>query len=205
MERQTKKYFKYDAQFAHTYCRHKDFDPLYDVFVDAFLSIHGTPVGSLVDLCCGTGDIPGKFKSRFPNLSVTGYDQSTEMISFADYSNVTFINEPISSINEVFDNIISNNSYHHFDDPSEFWKVINRISHDNTKILISDVIRPDNELDTEQIVEDILGKNSVFKEAFTLSLTSSYTEIELREQIGKLNLVIVDTPVQNCKMFFVHN
>ena len=205
MERQTKKYFKYTAQFAHTYCRHEDFDQLYNFFVDTFLSIHGIPTGSLIDLCCGTGDIPGKFKSEFPNLSVTGYDESTEMISFAKYSDVTFINKPINSIDGVFDNIISNNSYHHFDDPSAFWNVINRISHNRTKILISDVIRPDNESDVEQIVEDVLGKNSIFKEAFTLSLTSSYTESELKEQIGKLNLVIVDTPIQNYKLFFVHN
>jgi ubiquinone/menaquinone biosynthesis C-methylase UbiE len=205
MERQTKKYFKYDNQFAYTYCRHADFDQLYNFFLDTFLSIHCAPAGSLIDLCCGTGDIPGKFKSKFPNLSVTGYDESTEMISFADYFDVTFVNKPISAIDGVFDNIISNNSYHHFDDPTAFWNVINRISHDGTKILISDVIRPDNESDVQKIVEDVLGKNSIFKEAFTLSLTSSYTESELKEQIGKLNLVIVDTPIQNYKLFFVHN
>lgn len=205
MERQTKKYFKYDTQFASTYCRHKDFDQLYKFFVDTFLSIHGTPDGSLIDLCCGTGDIPDKFKSKFSNLSVTGYDESAEMILLADYSNITFVNKPIDRIDGVFDNIISNNAYHHFDNPNTFWDVINRISHDGTKILISDVIRPEHETDVIQIVEDVLGKNSIFKEAFTLSLTSSYTEIEIKEQIGNLNLVIIDTPIQNYKLFFVHN
>jgi SAM-dependent methyltransferase len=205
MERQTKKYFNYDKQFSLTYRRNIEFDQLYNFFIDKFLDIHGTPNGSLIDLCCGTGDIPGKFKSKFPNLTVTGYDKSLEMISFADYQEVTFINESIDSISGVFDNIISNNSYHHFDNPEAFWSVVNRISHDTTKILISDVIRPERESDVAQIVEEILGKDSIFSEAFTLSLTSSYTETELLEQIGNLNLVIVDTPVHNYKIFFIYN
>lgn len=205
MDRQTKKYFRYDKQFSHSYRQNTEFDELYNFFVDMFLKIHGIPVGSLIDLCCGTGDISGKFKNKFPTLAVTGYDKSAEMISCADHKEVTFINEPIDSINKVFDNIISNNSYHHFDEPDAFWNVLNRISHNNTKILISDVVRPEHESDVQQIVEDILGKHSIFEEAFTLSLTSSYTEQELKTQIGSLNLIIVDTPIKNYKLFFIHN
>ena len=49
------------------------------------------------------------------------------------------------------------------DNVEEFWNVINRISHSRTKILISDVVRPDNELDVLKIVKDVLGEDSVFE------------------------------------------
>ena len=204
MLRQTKKHFKYDEQFAKKYSQYGDFNQVYTFFVNMFTKIHGTPTGSLVDLCCGTGDILNEFKSRFPNLAVAGYDESQEMI-FATKHKINLINKPIALINNVFDNVISNNAYHHFDNVEEFWNVINRISHSGTKILISDVVRPDNEVDVLRIVKDVLGEDSVFEKAFTLSLTSSYTEQELRTQIGSLNLIIVDTPFKNYKLFFIHN
>jgi cyclopropane fatty-acyl-phospholipid synthase-like methyltransferase len=115
------------------------------------------------------------------------------------------VNEPIQLINKQFDNIISNNAYHHFDNIDNFWKVINRISHSKSKILISDVIRPTREEDVLQIVNDVLGPNSIFETAFTLSLTSAYTEDELKNHIRSLNLIIIDTPIDNYKLFFIHN
>jgi ubiquinone/menaquinone biosynthesis C-methylase UbiE len=204
MLRQTKKHFKYDEQFAKKYSQYDDFNQVYNFFVNMFTKIHGTPSGSLIDLCCGTGDILNEFKSRFPNLEVVGYDESQEMLSATTHE-LNLINKPIALISNVFDNVISNNAYHHFDNVEEFWNVINRISHSGTKILISDVVRPDNELDVLKIVKDVLGEDSAFEKAFTLSLTSSYTEQELRTQIGSLNLIIVDTPFKNYKLFFIHN
>lgn len=205
MIRQTKKHFKYDKYFAQQYSQHSGFDQIYNFFIDKFIKIHGEPIGDLVDLCCGTADISKKFKSYFPNLEVVGYDESFEMISEANTTDITFVNKPIQSINRVFDNIISNNAYHHFDNVDEFWRVVNCISHSKSKILISDVIRPTDEEDVLQIVNDVLGPNSIFETAFTLSLTSAYTEDELKNHIGLLNLVIVDTPIDNYKLFFIHN
>lgn len=205
MIRQTKKHFEYDKYLAQQYSQYEEFDQIYNFFIDNFVKIHGEPVGSLVDLCCGTANILGKFKSNFPKLDVVGYDESFEMISAVNCTDITLVNKPIQSIDKIFDNIISNNAYHHFDNVEEFWNVINRISHSRTKILISDVVRPDNELDVSKIVKDVLGEDSVFKKAFTLSLTSSYTEQELRTQIGSLNLIIVDTPFKHYKLFFIHN
>ena len=205
MERQTKKNFIYDKHFAQQYSQYAEFDQIYNFFVDTFVKIHGEPHGSLVDLCCGTGDIPKKFKSKFPNLEVEGFDESTEMIDMANCPSISFTNKPIAAIDKVFDNIVSNNAYHHFDNVSEFWNVINQISHHKSKILISDVVRPNSETEVLQIVKDILGENSVFETSFTLSLTSSYTEQELKEQAGPLNLLIVDTPFKNYKLFFIYN
>ena len=204
MLRQTKKHFKYDEQFAKEYSQYNDFNQVYDFFVNMFIKVHGTPTGSLVDLCCGTGDILNVFKSKFPNLAVAGYDESQEMLSASKHE-INLINKPIKLIGNMYDNIISNNAYHHFDNVEDFWNVVNRISHTKSKILISDVVRPDNELDVLEIIKDVLGEDSVFEKAFTLSLTSSYTEQELKTQIGPLNLIIVDTPYKNYKLFFIHN
>jgi trans-aconitate methyltransferase len=205
MQRQTKKDFKYDKHFAQQYSQHAEFDQIYNFFIDSFVKIHGEPIGSLVDLCCGTADISRKFKSNFPNLDVVGYDKSFEMISAAAPTDITFVNKPIQSINKIFDNIISNNAYHHFDNISEFWSVVNRISHSKSKILISDVIRPVHEEHVLQIVNDVLGPKSIFETAFTLSLKSAYNEDELKTHIRLLNLIIVDTPIDNYKLFFIHN
>jgi trans-aconitate methyltransferase len=205
MQRQTKKDFKYDNHFAQQYSQYAEFDHIYNYFVDTFVKIHGEPQGSLVDLCCGTGDISNKFKSRFSNLEVEGYDESAAMINSANHSNIFFKNTPISAIDKVFDNIVSNNAYHHFDNIFEFWNVVNKISNSKSKILISDVVRPNTELEVSQIVKDVLGENSPFETSFTLSLTSSYTEQELKAQIGSLNLIIVSTPYENYKLFLIHN
>jgi ubiquinone/menaquinone biosynthesis C-methylase UbiE len=205
MLRQTKKHFKYDKKFAQEYSRYTDFHEVYDFFVNSFVEIHGTPSGSLIDLCCGTADIASKFKLKFPSLDVIGYDESREMLESSKHSNISLINKPINSITGIFDNIISNNAYHHFDTIDNFWSVVNRISHANSKILVSDVVRPENESDVEQIVEDVLGKDSVFAQAFELSLTASYTEQELKTQVGLLNLVILDTSFKNYKLFLIHN
>jgi ubiquinone/menaquinone biosynthesis C-methylase UbiE len=205
MLRQTKKHFKYDKDFAQEYSQHTNFHEVYDFFVNSFVEIHGEPSGSLIDLCCGTADIAAEFKLKFPSLDVFGYDESCEMLDSADHTGITLINKPIKLVNGIFDNIISNNAYHHFDTIDDFWNVVNRISHAKSKILISDVVRPDHESDVEQIVEDVLGKDSVFASSFTLSLTASYTEYELKKHIGLLNLVIIDTPFKNYKLFLIHN
>lgn len=205
MLRQTKKNFNYNKSFAQQYSQHSEFDQLYDYFVEKFLEIHGSPKGSLIDLCCGTGNIANKFKSKFIDLSVVGYDESSDMLSFADQQNVSFVNKSIYDIDEIFDNIISNNAYHHFDNVEDFWNVVSRISHSKSKILISDVVRPKSEEEVSQIVKDILGDSSPFKDSFTLSLTASYTEEELKSHTRSKNLIIVDTPIENYKLFFIHN
>jgi trans-aconitate methyltransferase len=137
MLRQTKKDFQYTTEFANMYAQHSEFNQIYKFFVNNFVKIHGEPVGNLVDLCCGTGDILKGFKSNFPTLDVAGYDESFEMISAANCTDITFVNAPIQSIDKIFDNIISNNAYHHFDNIEDFWRVVNGISHDTSKILIS--------------------------------------------------------------------
>jgi len=204
MIRQTKKDFNYDISFAQQYSRHSEFDQLYDFFVDKFIEIHGEPSGSLVDLCCGTGNIANNFKSRFNNLSVVGYDISAEMLSYANYKNISFVNKPIEFIDEKYDNIVCNNAYHHFDNLANFWKIIDKISNEKSKILISDVVRPDDESKVDKIVTSILGENSKFNESFTLSLKSSYTEKELNDHKGSNNLLIIDTPVEHYKLFFIY-
>jgi SAM-dependent methyltransferase len=172
--------------------------------VDKFIEIHGEPSGSLVDLCCGTGNIANNFKSRFNNLSVVGYDISAEMLSYANYKNISFVNKPIEFIDEKYDNIVCNNAYHHFDNLANFWKIIDKISNEKSKILISDVVRPDDESKVDKIVTSILGENSKFNESFTLSLKSSYTEKELNDHKGINNLLIIDTPVEHYKLFFIY-
>lgn len=205
MLRQTKKNFNYDKFFAQQYSQRREFNQIYDYFVEKFLEIHGSPSGSLIDLCCGTGDIANKFKSKFKNLSVVGYDESEDMLSFSNQQNISFVNKSIDSIDGIFDNIISNNAYHHFDNVEDFWNVVTRISHSKSRILISDVVRPKSEEEVSQIVKDILGDNSPFEESFTLSLTASYSEEELKNHAGSKNLIIVETPIKNYKLFFIHN
>jgi ubiquinone/menaquinone biosynthesis C-methylase UbiE len=208
MLRQTKKNFEYDIAFAKEYSQFGKFQEVYDFFVNSFVNIHGDPVGSLVDLCCGTADIPNGFKSKFSKLEVVGYDESSAMIESANNTNISLVNNSINKIDRVFDNIISNNAYHHFDNVEDFWNVVQRISHTNSKILISDVVRPENEIDVAQIVEEVLGVDSVFSTAFTLSLTSAYNKEELQthiDSIASMKLIIIDTPIKNYKLFFIHN
>ena len=204
MQRQTKSNFKYDQTLADEYSLYSEFNQIYEFFIDTFLRVHGTPSGTLIDLCCGTGDVINKFKQQFPQLDVTGCDRSIEMINASKYDG-TLIHGDISTITTVFDNVVSNNAYHHFDNIQDFWNTVYQITHSKSKILISDVIRPENEEDVLQIVNNVLGPNSMFETAFTLALTSAYTEDELKTHIGLLNLIIVDTPINNYKLFFIHN
>lgn len=205
MLRRTTQTFEYDHNLANEYGRYSEFGHIYDFFIDAFLRVHGTPTGKLVDLCCGTGDIVNKFKEQFPNLTAIGYDQSHEMICASTCNGVDLVHGKIDTITDVFDNVISNNAYHHFDNIQDFWDVVRRISHAESKIFVSDIIRPNDEANIGDIVEAVLGKDSVFETAFTFALTSAYSEEELTAHIGSYNLVIIDTPIKHYKLFFIHN
>jgi len=204
MERTSKKYFQYDANFASIY-NDVNFDDICYYFVKQFELTHAYPTGSLVDLCCGTGQIANIFKTRFEDLEVVGYDLSQNMLEFANYNNITFRNDSILSINEKFDNIVCNNAYHHFDDISLFWDTIHRISHESTNFLISDNVRPDTEAQLNNIVTGVLGNNSPLSESFELALSSSYSIEELNDHAKDYNLIVHDTPVADLKIFFIHN
>ena len=205
MIRKSKEQFVYTKEIASSYKNCKDFDLGYNFFVDNFVKIHGVPSGSLVDLCCGTGGIAQAFKTQFPNLDIVGYEQSSEMAELASSEYYTVINQSIVHVNQTFDNVVSNNAYHHFDNIDQFWLAVNQASHSNSKILISDVVRPASEFQAEQIVKEVLGNNSIFEEGFYLSLVAGYSEDELHDHAKDLNLIILDTMIKDFKMFFIHN
>jgi|APCry1669189883_1035261.scaffolds.fasta_scaffold00191_4 2-polyprenyl-3-methyl-5-hydroxy-6-metoxy-1,4-benzoquinol methylase len=207
MKRISKSDFEYSAEFAQAYTEY-NFGESYQFFVDSLLEHHDLKSGSLVDLCCGTGEITSLLKHQLPNLTITGYDSSPGMIAQAlkNGANVKYICDNIENINDKFDIIISNNAYHHFDDIDKFWNTVSRLSNPTSKIFVSDIVRPTIEDDVERIVSEVLGSNTEIGYVFSLSLKASYTKDELQEHIkGNFNLKIIQTPIEGLEIFCIHN
>jgi 2-polyprenyl-3-methyl-5-hydroxy-6-metoxy-1,4-benzoquinol methylase len=199
--------FEYDSEFANEY-NQAYFIEDYEFFISEITNRYGNLKGSLIDLCCGTGNIAKMLKLKYPELNVTGCDKSKDMIDIAKHNNclVEFILDDAINISQKFDYILCNNAYRHFNNPELFWLAIKKMSHDKTKIFISDMIRPNSDIGVENIVNEILPTDSYFIKSLTICLKLAYNENELKNQVPpEYSVKIVPTGIPDLKIFFISN
>jgi ubiquinone/menaquinone biosynthesis C-methylase UbiE len=148
--------------------------------------------GSVIDLGSGTADYLIALSQKYPKLSITGYDASEVMVEKAR-SNVK--DYPIQIFCSHFDNIydsadvvISTNTLHHQTDTEMFWKTASRLG---KKILVTDILRPENVETAKLIVQQYADKEPfIFQQDFYNSLLAAFTEDEILEQIKNYDLKI---------------
>jgi len=177
-------------------------------FINQFLKYHTNIKGSLIDLCCGLGNLCDEFRVQYPGLSVTGCDRSKDMLKHR----TDLIVNDIVELTGQYDNIISTYGYRHFDDVDQFWNTIFRLSHSKTKILVCDWLRPDD-LDTsiEQLFLSLsFLDDSILQELHPMTemcIRSAYSKTEIEEHIKKYPTLAVDYYDTGCgiELFYVYN
>ena len=110
------------------------------------------PVGNLMDLGCGSGNLIIQIAKAFPKLDLTGVDVSNEILSFAEKqvkeypfeSKITFKLGNVEDLpfpDNSIDFIVSTFSLHHWSKPLNAFKEIYRVLKKNGICLIFDFRR----------------------------------------------------------------
>ncbi len=160
------------------------------------------PDGYILDLGCGPGDITFRFASHVQNSFVIGVDGSTEMIKLAEKrkasesglgSRISFIKGilPGASIPRFsYSAIVSNSFLHHLHRPETLWDTILQYSSPGTKILITDLFRPDSPEDAKRLVKECSANEPlILQEDFYNSLLAAFTIEEIEQQLIDTDLL----------------
>lgn len=134
---------------------------------------------TILDLCCGTGNLINFINSTRDNARILGVDVSAKMIEHAknkfndSTKNIMLINSNWvsslqSSYKESFDVIIIKNALHLIDDKEQRIKELNSILKKNGRLIIVETISPN--VDSNYFVKNLFSKlnmNNIKKTYFT--------------------------------------
>jgi len=153
----------------------EEFIKTYDQFV-------GITSGTIIDLGSGTCNFIIKLCKTYPDIRVTCYEASSEMIRIANRNiesnqladRITVVEDNFFNATGQFDVVIATRVLHHVNKTQEFWSLINRLSN---RVLICDLERPNKLVD---IQED-------FPIDLKNSFMAAYTVTEVQEQVKDYN------------------
>ncbi|MBU0484557.1 MAG: class I SAM-dependent methyltransferase [Proteobacteria bacterium] len=156
--------------------------------------------GNVLDLGCGPADILLLFAQKWPTCTIHGVDGSASMLQHARHNITTHNMEnriqliqgrlpdldlPIPS----FGAIISNSLLHHLPSPEIIWQTIKNYATLGTKIMIMDLMRPENTDAAQAIVEKYAASEpDILKKDFFNSLLAAYTVDEIKNQLTSHDL-----------------
>ena len=139
-EKSIKHFNKQAAIYAQTwdgkYCR-----KMYDGVLEKIRQI---PFVSMLDVGCGTGVMLTMMKKEYPDMEAFGIDLSDQMIVQAKKYNNHGIYLQIGDVENIpwpddeFDLLTCNASFHHFPDPMQSLKEMNRVLKAEGKLIIAD-------------------------------------------------------------------
>lgn len=155
-------------------------------FVETYNRYVKITTGLIIDLGAGPCQFTIALCKVYPNLSVTCYEASSEMIKIARRNiteaglenQITLIQDNFFNATGKFDVVIANRVLHHINDTKSFWSLVNRLSNN---VLVCDLGRPAT-LDFLKFPLPVDAINS-FKAAYTLD--------EVLDQIKDYNYSIV--------------
>ena len=157
---------------------------------------HPAPMGLVLDLGCGPGNMSFRFAERYAGIRIVGIDGSAEMLRIANErkasnpdltDRIQFLHGTIQQVcipSESCSAIISNSLLHHLHHPEILWEFINRHADNGCKILIMDLLRPDTLQQAQAVVECYAANEpKVLKRDFYNSLLAALTENEIERQL----------------------
>lgn len=102
---------------------------------------------SILDLCCGTGDICELLKKKYPNSSIIGLDFSQKMLNIAKrkHQTINFLEHDITNLpfdNESFDLCTISFGLRNVEDMEKVLKEINRVLKKDGIFLNLDIGKP---------------------------------------------------------------
>jgi 2-polyprenyl-3-methyl-5-hydroxy-6-metoxy-1,4-benzoquinol methylase len=108
--------------------------------------------GSLLDIGCGTGELPVVISLVFPEMSIVGADASPECVEearslaagmgLARPPRFVRARLPQDRMPGRFDTVFARSSMHHFARGGDFWAAVKRHSKPEGAIFVFDLIRP---------------------------------------------------------------
>lgn len=149
--------------------------------------------GKVADLGTGPGQLPKLIHDAFPNLTIDAYDGSMSMLDIAyhhigETNRIELVHNDLRLANKKYDYIISVFTLHQLHDPNDFWKTVERISNPDSKVIIVDLLRPDDDVSVNKILNYIKTKDIVipprFEEDFRNSLYAAFTLDEIKQQVN---------------------
>jgi len=156
-------------------------------FLNSYRQYCGLVSGTLIDLGSGPAVHLSIMQKNFPDLKITGYENSEAMISIAKKNtSVEIKKQDFNFLADSADAVLCLYTLHHQTDPIQFWKTVSRIS--RGYVYVEDFERPESDkmFDTFNAIED-----------FKHSLRASFTLNEIQEQLGSLQLpyTVIRKPV----------
>ena len=178
---------------------HADFDTSHQMRVTWFQERFGkdNQPASILDLCCGGGDMTFRFARAFSHSHIIAVDGSQAMLDIAQKdvqaepeiaNRIQFVRAFLPS-DEIpqnkYDLVMSHSALHHFHDPNALWKTIRAHTRPGTLVFISDLQRTESVEAAEQLVRERAGnEHSILQKDFAASLCAAFTPEEVREQLN---------------------
>ncbi|QLE39683.1 class I SAM-dependent methyltransferase [Nostoc sp. C052] len=105
-----------------------------------------SPTDTVLDIACGTGEFERLLLAEYSSQQIVGIDISEEMLAIAKlkcsaYPQVSFQMASASRLpfdSNIFDVIVSANSFHYFDEPLAALKEMRRVLKPDGKVVILD-------------------------------------------------------------------
>lgn len=188
-----------DEEQAAAYAE-ADFSLSNQMFVDDFWADCDPGCANVLDLGCGSGDIPIRLVRGRPSVHITAVDASNAMLRLAERAvQHTGLTQQIALVkgrvpglslaDAEFDAIVSKDLLHHLPDPLVLWEEIERLARRRTRVYVMDLFRPESERDANDIVESVSGSEpEILKHDFYNSLLAAFTADEIEEQLRRANL-----------------
>jgi len=167
------------------------------IFAADFLSqFHGA--GPVLDVGCGTAQIPIELCRQHPNIVIEAVDASAEMIALAkrNVARAGFAGrialrlvdaKTLPHPNGTFAATISNSIVHHIPDPNGVLAEMVRVTAQGGLLFVRDLVRPESDADVAALVARYAGDcNAQQKKLFDDSLRAALSLEEIRAIIADL-------------------
>ncbi|HEX9545761.1 MAG TPA: class I SAM-dependent methyltransferase [Acidimicrobiales bacterium] len=189
-----------EADQARAYSE-ADFAEAHQRFIDQIAARFGPLTGEVVDLGCGPADPTVRLALANPEITIVGVDAGPTMLKFAAArveaaglsSRIRFeqrhLPDPELSTRPHFDAVVSNSLLHHLPDPTILWKTIAACARPGAPVAVMDLMRPDDEPSTENLVARYASDApAVLRADFHNSLLAAYRVDEVAAQLEQAAL-----------------
>ena len=186
-----------ESEQAKAYAQ-ADFSVAHESFVDFFEAVFkGLPVGHVLDLGCGSGDVSCRFARRFPKVRLDGIDGSRAMLHWG-YKAVAErqLQQRVRLHHGYlpgadfprrdYDIVISNSLLHHLADPAVLWRLLPMAGRPGARVFVMDLVRPAT-LEEARRLKQLYSSEEppILQRDFFNSLLAAYTTRKWRSSSAK--------------------